>query len=316
MKELDGAEPRIYVQGIGELRLVPGAARQLRRLIYRGGEPRTLRLVKMSSGHGWHACVAFRNVGRENLDPPAEQIAGIDRGIANTLALPDGTLVSMPRFLGEAREEIAGLQRQRALTKAGSPEYRLLSRRIAKHYRKAKNQSTNWARHLAADLVERYGVIVVEELKLENMTRSAKGSIDKPGHNVAAKSGLNRSLHDAALSRLAYCICVRAKGAGHRVWAVPARNSSRECAACGHIDKNNRPSQAVFCCQRCGHHEHADVNAAQVITARGAIAETAWKASGCPLRSRPKPRLRRRSGDSAGEAATGAGSAPHAGLVA
>ena len=313
---LASEQPRIYVHGIGEIRIGRKGARQLQRLLTRGGEPRTLRIVKLGSGKGWHACVGFRSVQREGVAPPAEAIVGIDRGVANTLALPDGTFLSMPRFLDEARQEIAACQRARALTKPGSKDHRLLSRRIAKLHRRSKNRSTNWARHTAAELVERYGVIVLEHLELKNMTRSAKGTAGKPGRNVAAKSALNRSLHDAALSRLAHCICVTAEGASRRVWAVPAHHSSQECAACGHTAKGNRPSQAVFACLACGHREHADVNAAQVITARGAAAEAIWAASGYPVKQRPSPRLRRRSAMDNSNVAAGAGSAPHAGLVA
>ncbi len=180
LQGLGSDHPRISVQGIGEIRLGNKGARQLARLVNKGGEPRTLRVVKLASGHGWHACVSFRHVAVEPLSQPGEAIAGIDRGIANTVALPDGTLHSMPRFLAEARTEIAELQRLRALTKSGSSDYRLLSRRIAKRHRKAKNQSIGWARHLAAELVATYGVIVIEKLELKNMTRSATGSVERP----------------------------------------------------------------------------------------------------------------------------------------
>jgi len=320
LKGLDNKAPALYVQGVGDIPLSASGARQLARLLARGGEPRTLRLVRLRSGGGWHACVSFRNVSTQELPVPQEPIGGFDRGVVNTIALPDGTLLTMPKFLAEARAEIKEAQRQRALTKPGSSEYRVLLRRIAKAHLKAKNRSTNWARHTAKELVGRYGVLVLERLELPNMVRSAKGTIESPGHNVAQKSGLNRSLHDAALSRLAQCICVKAEQAGRRVWAVPARGSSIECAACGYAHKDNRVSQAVFSCRRCGQREHADVNAAQVITSRGQVAETAWAASGCPPRSRPKPRLRRRRGDDLpGEAldrvTEGAGPAPHAGLV-
>ena len=47
-------------------------------------------------------------------------------------------------------------------------------------------------------------------------------------------------------------------------------NSSNECSECGHIDSRNRLSQAVFHCVLCEHIDHADVNAAKVIVARGA----------------------------------------------
>jgi putative transposase len=136
-------------------------------------------------------------------------------------------------------------------------------------------------------------VIALEDLKLVNMTRSAKGTAESPGEGVAQKKGLNRSLQDAALARLAYWICVKAEEAARRVWKVSPKDSSRECIACGHTEAANR-CRARFICRRCRHEEHADVNAAQIITARGQVAETSWRAAGCPVAKRPVPRNRRR----------------------
>jgi transposase len=133
------------------------------------------------------------------------------------------------------------------------------------------------------------------------------------------KNCLNRSLQDAALGRLAYWICVRAQDAGRRVWMADPKNSSRQCAPCGHSEAANRHGSR-FACLGCGHAEHADVHATQVVTARGQAADTRWKGSGRPLLTRPVPKGRRpqpapavrhRLGE-AGEVVFGAGSAPHA----
>jgi putative transposase len=110
----------------------------------------------------------------------------------------------MPKFVQEARETIVELQRERATYSRRSLEWKRLNRRIAKIDAKAHHQSENWACHVAKDVVARYGVIALEDLKLVNMTKSAKGTLESPGKGVTAKSGLNRSLADAALGRLAY----------------------------------------------------------------------------------------------------------------
>lgn len=136
-------------------------------------------------------------------------------------------------------------------------------------------------------------MISLEDLKLVNMTKSAKGTVQSPGKGVAAKKGLNRSLQAAALGRLSFWICVKAEEAGRRVWKVNPQNSSRECAACGHTEAANR-YRTRFSCTQCSHTEHADVNAAQVIAARGQAADARWRASGSPLLERPVPRNRRR----------------------
>jgi putative transposase len=246
-------------------------------------------------------------------------VGGVDRGIWVTAALPDGTLLRCPPFLRQARREIAALSREREQHTKFSPEWKRANKAMAKAYRKARQRSENWARHCAISIVAAYGVICLEDLGLRNMTKSAKGTVASPGKGVAQKKGLNRALQDAALGRLAYWICVRAEEAGRRVWKVDPRNSSRQCAPCGHTEAANR-HRSRFTCQKCGHAEHADVNASQVLTARGQAAEALWKEAGSPLLTRPVPRNRRRkpapSGpDQVGEAEEvqiGAGSAPHA----
>ncbi len=305
-------EPFLYLQGIGEIELSGSAARQLRRLIDRGGEARTLSLTKLRSG-GWRACVGFRGVRAEKLQD-SNAIGALDRGVTVTAALPDGSLLVMPRFLADARDKIAALQCERETKKKFSAGWKKDNRAIAKAYRKARHQSENWARHTAKEIVGRYGVIALERLDLTNMTKSAKGTIERPGKNVKAKSALNRSLQDAALGRLGFWVCVKAEEAGRRVWKVDPRYSSQECVACGHTERANRVG-CRFACTSCGHRAHADVNAAQVLTCRGAQAEALWRELGSPANHRPEPRLRRRKGNPLGEQEImqyGAGSAPHA----
>jgi putative transposase len=281
----------LYVQGVGEIPLGQGAVRQLRRLIARDGEPRTLTITRTRSG-AWQACVGFHGVALKPL-PQAADIGGVDRGIWVTAALPDGTLLTSPPFLKEARVQIAELQLQREQYERFSPQWKRINKAVAKAYAKAHRRSENWARHCAIEIIARYGVIALEDLNLANMTKSAKGTKESPGKGVAQKKGLNRSLQDAALARLAYWICVKAEEAARRVWKVNPKDSSRECIACGHTEAANR-CLARFTCRRCGHSEHADVNAAQVITARGQVPETSWRAAGCPVAKRPLPRNRRR----------------------
>jgi putative transposase len=110
---------------------------------------------------------------------------------------------------------------------------------------------------------------VHEDLRITNMVRSGSGTVDQPGTNVAAKRGLNRSIHDAGWGQLVAFIAYKAEEAGRHVIAVNPRHTSQRCAECGHIAKDNRVSQAAFRCQACGHSGHADVNAAVNILRAG-----------------------------------------------
>jgi putative transposase len=116
----------------------------------------------------------------------------------------------------------------------------------------------------------RYLLYVFEALKVKNMTRSAKGTEDAPGSNVRQKAGLNRSILESAWGQTKLYTQYKARRAGKLVVEVSPYHSSQECGQCGHTHPDNRPEQAVFVCQACGHTDHADRNAARVLQARGA----------------------------------------------
>ncbi|HEY1650976.1 MAG TPA: transposase [Acidimicrobiales bacterium] len=159
----------LYIQGIGELALSKRAAAQLRRLVDRGGAARTLTITRTRSG-AWRASVGFRGVAAKAL-PKNAQVGGVDRGITVTAALPDGTLVRCPPFVRRAGATIAELSRRREHEAKDPAAAKKLNRAIAKEYRRARARSENWARHLAIEIVARYQVVALEDLKLVNMTR-------------------------------------------------------------------------------------------------------------------------------------------------
>jgi putative transposase len=104
--------------------------------------------------------------------------------------------------------------------------------------------------------VRRNDVIGIETLSVERMTRRAKGV------GAVQKRGLNRSMRNAALGKLAKCIEYKAALAGVAFVEVPAAYTSQRCHQCGHTCKGNRESQAVFRCLSCAWTGNADTNAA------------------------------------------------------
>jgi hypothetical protein len=101
------------------------------------------------------------------------------------------------------------------------------------------------------------------------MTRSASGTVEQPGRNVAQKSGLNRSILEQIWGEISRQLTYKSEWYGSLFARVPAHYSSQECSECGHVSKENRESQAVFHCKKCGHEANADINAAVVILKRG-----------------------------------------------
>lgn len=125
-------------------------------------------------------------------------------------------------------------------------------------------------------LVRHHDVVCHEDLRVANMTRSARGTEEVPGRNVAQKAGLNRSILDAGWGVFLSILTAKAESAGRTVIAVNPRNTSRTCPSCGHCAAENRVTQAVFRCQRCGLDAHADlVGAVNVLRAGLARREAA-----------------------------------------
>ena len=141
--------------------------------------------------------------------------------------------------------------------------------KVARAYQKERNYRTNFIEQVSCKLSRYAKTIVFEDLRLANMTKSAKGTKEAPGKNVKAKSGLNRELLRLGLGRLMVRTEQKAHRTGAQVIYVPPQNTSRTCSDCGTIDKRSRESQSRFHCVHCGFTLNADVNAAKNILALG-----------------------------------------------
>jgi putative transposase len=210
---------------------------------------------------GWHISFA-REIEHDTVvwSGPA---VGIDRGVANSIALSTGELASVPierlRVL-DRRHRAA--QREAAGRYRGSKRYIKSRRRAAANKSHAARTRKHWNQTKTTELVSRFGTVVIETLKISNMTASARGTVEEPGRNVRQKSGLNRSILEHGWHQFETFLTYKLAASGGTLVKVDPRNTSRTCSACGAIDARSRENQATFACVHCGHEAHADVNAA------------------------------------------------------
>ena len=122
---------------------------------------------------------------------------------------------------------------------------------------------------LTSNIVQDHALIAIEDTAIVNMTRSAKGTNDKPGRNVAQKRGLNRSILAQRWASISQKLEYKARWYGRQFIRVPAAYTSQSCPSCGHIAASNRPDQATFRCVRCRTRANADVVAAENIRRLG-----------------------------------------------
>src|ERR1700683_2722458 len=222
--------------------------------------------VTMDRAGRWH--VAFAVIPGPVPAPGNGQVVGIDRGVAVAAALSTGQRLHCPALTGRERTRLQRLQRRLARAKRGSNRRGRVRHAIARLRARERDRRKDWAEQTSTGITRRFDVIRVEDLKITNMTRSAKGTRENPGRNVHQKAGLNRGILRSGWGRLVRRLGDKAPGRGGEI--KPALTSQR-CSACGQVDRASRESQAVFRCTACGFAGNADVNAALNIAAGHAV---------------------------------------------
>jgi putative transposase len=249
---------------------------------------KSYRVTRDSAGR-WH--VAFAAVPEPVPAPGTGEIVGVDRGVTVSAALSTGEMLHAPGLRGTEARRLLRLQRKLARARRGSNRRAKVKSAIARLKTRETDRRKDWAEKTSTDLARRFDVIAVEDLKIGNMTRSARGTIDTPGAGVRAKAGLNRGILAAGWGRLVTRLEHKAPG---RVVKVNPRYTSQTCNACGHRAAESRESQSRFACVACGHRANADVNAACNIrdTAVGrTVAARGGPGLPGPVNREPQPEL-------------------------
>ena len=214
----------------------------------------------------WH--VAFVAAPESIPAPENGQVVGIDRGVAVSAALSTGELLHVPGLTQQERRCMRRLERKLARAKRGSNRRARVKRAIAQLRARETDRRKDWAEKASTDIARRFDLIRVENLRITNMTRSARGTAQKPGKNVRQKAGLNREIMRSGWGLLVRRLEDKASG---RIEKIDPAYTSQCCSACGHVAVESRKSQALFACVACNFACNADVNAARNIAAGHAV---------------------------------------------
>ena len=202
-------------------------------------------------------------------ETPQAKAVGIDMGIAKLCALSDGTVIENPTCFERYKRKLAKLQRRLARKKKFSRNFQKIKAKISRLHIRIANTRRDFIHKATTGIAKNHGLVVLEDLRIRNMSRSAKGSIDNPGKNVSQKSGLNRRILDAGWDEFRRHLAYKVGWANGIVVLVDPKNTSRRCPICGHTAKENRLTQADFICVSCGHADDADITAAVNILRAG-----------------------------------------------
>ncbi|WP_084957316.1 RNA-guided endonuclease InsQ/TnpB family protein [Thermoactinospora rubra] len=203
-------------------------------------------------GGAWYLYATCEVPEPEVYEP--DGFLGADLGIANIATTSDGVRHA-GRQLNQVRHRNRRL-RSRLQAKGTKSAKRLLRKLSGREARFAADVNHRIAKSIVTEAQRTCRGIALEDLG---------GIRDR----VRLRKPQRVTLHSWSFHQLGSFISYKAQRAGVPVVYVDAAYTSKGCSACGHISKKNRPDQATFACTSCGFAEHADVNAARNIAARG-----------------------------------------------
>lgn len=202
----------------------------------------------------------------------ATSAVGIDMGVVHFATITDGQTHSHIEPLNSFRaseKRLAKAHRSLSRKVRFSSNWKKQRARVAKIHSHIANQRKDFLHKNSTKLCKNHAAIVVENLKVRNMSRSAKGTTEEPGTNVKAKSGLNKSILDQGWSMFVGQLEYKLAWQQGTLIRVNPKNTSRTCPCCGFVSVDNRKTQANFECVDCGFEENADVVGALNVLARG-----------------------------------------------
>lgn len=188
-------------------------------------------------------------------------VIGGDLGVRNLLALSDGTLFKGCGKLKELESRLVTLQQALSRKVKGSKAYYEMVNRLARIHKRIRDARTAHLREVVTDLRKNHAVVVLEDLRVKSMTKSARGTVENPGVNVQQTSNLNKSILDRGWGLLGRLLDSALEPSGGFVLRVPPAYTSQTCSACGHVASSNRVKDR-FRCEKCSFEKDADVNAA------------------------------------------------------
>lgn len=200
---------------------------------------------------------------------PSTAIIGIDMGIARLATLSDGSYFAPLNSFKHQEKALVKAQRAMSRKQQFSNNWKKAKANVQKVHARIGNARRDYLHKITTTISQNHAIVCIEDLQVRNMSKSAAGSIETPGKNVRAKSGLNKSILDQGWFEFRRQLDYKQAWRGGWLIAVPPRNTSRTCPCCVHVSAQNRHTQAMFKCVECGFEENADVVGAINVLRRG-----------------------------------------------
>ena len=207
---------------------------------------------------------------------------GIDLGIVNFAALSTGQVIASLNSFRKLEESLSHAQRAMSHKTKFSKNWKKAQAKVQRIHVRIADTRRDFLHRFTHSISNNHAIVCLEDLRIKNMSASAAGTVEAPGTNVAAKSGLNKSILDQGWGECYRQLDYKQVWAGGRLVLVPPMYTSQTCPECDKVSELNRTTQARFCCIECGYQNHADIVGAINIR-RAGLARIACEVSGAAM---------------------------------
>jgi IS605 OrfB family transposase len=194
---------------------------------------------------------------------------GLDLGVKRFVTLSDGSYFEPLNSFKRLEKKLVCEQRKLSRKKLKSQNWHKQKAVVNRIHTKIANARRDYLHKVSTIVSKNHALTVIEDLKVVNMSASARGTIESPGCNVRQKAGLNKAILDQGWSEFRRMLEYKQLWRGGVVVAVSPRHTSQLCPECNHVSAENRKSQMVFRCLACGFTANADYVASLNILAAG-----------------------------------------------
>jgi putative transposase len=215
------------------------------------GTPKTAIVTRSPTGK-WYVSIACEEVAPTPA-PPSNTPVGLDVGLKTFAYLSTDEKIENPRFFRNAEQTLSRAQRKLSKCPKGSPKRKIARKVVARVHERIKNQRDNFMHQESRKVVNRFGLIAVEQLSVRNLVKNP---------------ALSKSIADASWSMFFTALVSKAEEAGRQVIRVNPAYTSQTCSACGHRQKMPL-SVRVYECEKCDLILDRDHNASKNILEAG-----------------------------------------------
>ena len=259
VKDADGRNilPQIFLPKIGFVKM-----RKSREM---EGTVKNATVTK--KGKYWYASVQTE----QKIEEPvcqSQSSVGIDLGVVRFATLSTEKLIA-PLEMHDLEKKLSWEQKKLSRKQKFSKNWKKQKLAVQKVHTKKANIRQDFHHKHSSEISKNHAIVVMEDLKVSNMSASAKGTLEEPGRNVKAKSRLNKSILRQGWYSFRQMMKYKLEWKGGKLILVNPKNTSIECPECNCISGDNRKSQSEFKCIRCCYQANADLVASKNIERAG-----------------------------------------------